>query len=164
MSEQSIDENTVESNDNTQPTPQQTSTPTQTLTQSTQNIDIVNKLEIVSEAKVESDVQVENAFTDKLDNFVEWFINLYSEHPKSRGMTVPQHFFNAMKLSILTFITSIIFLIHAMAPFVFQDTGSNMMNYIVDTHLKNNVNSKQSEKSKIQQQQLQEFKSCYDVM
>jgi hypothetical protein len=59
-------------------------------------------------------------------------IKLFSEHPRKIGMSYIEHLFRALGLSIALAYASIICLIHAVFPFLFEDSTSNMVSFLHD--------------------------------
>lgn len=53
------------------------------------------------------------------------------KHLKEANETYIQHFIKAIKFSFLTFTASLIFLIHAICPALFERTGSNLLTQIL---------------------------------
>lgn len=62
------------------------------------------------------------ATEEVFDTIVEKF----AAHPRSRGLSYPQHAKNALTFFILSFVASVCFLVHALFPFVLQTTGSTL--------------------------------------
>ncbi len=54
------------------------------------------------------------------------------KHLKDINETYVQHLVKAMSFSFKTFLVSIVFLIHAIFPFLFERTGSAMLQRILD--------------------------------
>lgn len=53
--------------------------------------------------------------------------NLFTQHPKSIGETYWQHLWHASKFGILMLVGAIACLIHAVLPFLFEQTASNLL-------------------------------------
>jgi hypothetical protein len=53
--------------------------------------------------------------------------NIFTDHPQSMNETYWQHFACAVKFGSKMFIGGIACLIHAIFPFIFQKTGSNLL-------------------------------------
>lgn len=53
--------------------------------------------------------------------------NIFTSHPKSMNETYCQHFFCAVKFGSKMFIGAIVCFVHALLPFLFKKTGSNLL-------------------------------------
>jgi hypothetical protein len=54
-------------------------------------------------------------------------MNIFTKHPKAIGETYWEHYFYAMGFAGYLFIASISCFIHAIFPFLFKDTASNIL-------------------------------------
>ena len=52
---------------------------------------------------------------------------LFLEHPESLGETYWEHCFNALAISARLFVAALVCVIHALLPFLFKTTGSDMI-------------------------------------
>ncbi len=59
-------------------------------------------------------------------------IKLFSEHPKSIGMSYTQHFLRAMRFAIILAYASAICIIHAVLPFLFEHTASDVISSLYE--------------------------------
>ena len=70
-------------------------------------------------------------FYESLKSFLKSFFiliyDLFTKHPKSIGESYLHHMLIAIKMSILSLLASIIFLIHSVFPFLFKTTGCNIV-------------------------------------
>jgi hypothetical protein len=57
-------------------------------------------------------------------------IKLFNEHPRSIGMSYIEHFFRAVGFSAALAYACIICLIHAVFPFLFEHTASNLISLL----------------------------------
>lgn len=57
---------------------------------------------------------------------------LFTEHPHSQGMTYVQHAWRALSLSSKMGKGCVALLLHAIFPFLFQSTGTNMIRELYD--------------------------------
>ena len=57
-------------------------------------------------------------------------IKLFSEHPRSVGMTYVGHMVRAIGFTILLIYAAVICLIHAIFPFLFEHDASNIVSLI----------------------------------
>jgi hypothetical protein len=54
-------------------------------------------------------------------------IKLFSEHPESIGMSYAQHFYRALRFSVTLAHASVVCLIHAIFPFLYEHTASDII-------------------------------------
>jgi hypothetical protein len=59
-------------------------------------------------------------------------IKLFNEHPNSIGMSYAAHFFRAMGFVLLLTYAATVCLIHAIFPFIFEHTASNIVSFLYD--------------------------------
>jgi hypothetical protein len=57
---------------------------------------------------------------------IHTYFSKFTEHPHSLGETYFAHFKNALTYGVLMILTGIAVLIHAVFPFVFVNTGSDL--------------------------------------
>lgn len=71
------------------------------------------------------------SFIRRLKSFLKSFFiliyDLFTEHPRSVGESYLCHMLISMKMSILSLVASVIFLIHSVFPFLFKKTGCDIV-------------------------------------
>jgi len=65
---------------------------------------------------------------DGLEQVCKNVVQMFKRHPASKGMTYLQHLGNSLLFSAWSLLSSIIFLLHAIFPFIFTETGSTLIN------------------------------------
>ena len=56
------------------------------------------------------------------------------KHLAENKVSYSEHFFHSMKLSLVSLYSSIVLLIHAIYPDIFQNTGTNMLRWVLSKH------------------------------
>ncbi len=59
-------------------------------------------------------------------------IKLFSQHPRDIGMSYIGHFFRAIGFASLMAYACLVCLIHAVFPFIFEHTASNIVSFLHD--------------------------------
>ena len=54
-------------------------------------------------------------------------IDLFNHHPQAVGQTYGEHFYNAFSYGTNSCLSGVVFMVHSIFPFIFEDTGSNMI-------------------------------------
>lgn len=57
-------------------------------------------------------------------------IDAFNDHPQRNGQSYAQHLAQSMLYSLLSVIACVIFAIHAIFPFTFEETGGNIIRTI----------------------------------
>lgn len=56
------------------------------------------------------------------------------EHLKKIGIGYSEHFFHSLKISLVSMYCSIVLMIHAIYPDIFENTGTNMLRWVLTEH------------------------------
>ena len=77
--------------------------------------------------------------TNMVANSLMQIVGYFNKHPNSQNMTYLQHFKRSFRFSMKMCIGFVCLLIHSVFPFLFESTGSNIIN-----ELYNEVKKKES--------------------
>ena len=61
---------------------------------------------------------------------IRFLIECFDRHPKDNGMSYIQHFFRALRFSMLLGCASVACVIHAVFPFLFERTASDIITHL----------------------------------
>jgi hypothetical protein len=75
---------------------------------------------------------------DHLNDVTNTIVEKFNEHPKKFGLSYREHLFDSMYYGACSMACTIVFVFHAIFPFLFQTTGGNIV-----THLQEMINSVQ---------------------
>jgi hypothetical protein len=67
---------------------------------------------------------------DHLNNVTNMIVEKFNEHPTKFGMTYKEHFLGSMYYGACSMVGTIVFMFHAIFPFLFQTTGSNIVAHL----------------------------------
>ena len=67
---------------------------------------------------------------EKFDQLFSYVIEQFKKHPRDKGRTYLQHLTGALVFSTYSFVAGGCLLVHAIFPFLFVETGSNLINHL----------------------------------
>ena len=76
------------------------------------------------------------SFSEKVKSVLDQVAEKFQEHPKDKGQTYLAHFWNSTYFGMCSFVCSVVFLLHAIFPFMFEKTGGNLI-----FHLEKQINN-----------------------
>ena len=82
--------------------------------------------------------------------------HLFTDHPRSKNMTYFQHFTGSFTYFAYSYLSSLIFLIHSLFPFLFQSSGSQLTQSLYKKLLLDG-NFQESEEENLQQESDDEY-------
>lgn len=70
------------------------------------------------------------SFTEKVTVVLNQITDKFQEHPKENEQSYMQHFWNSSYFSLCSLVCSVVFMLHAIFPFLFEKTGGNLVYHL----------------------------------